>query len=76
MARPISPTRRCSPRRAPAADGVITSGHWAPSLDNAANKAFLAEFKQATGKEGDLNSMHGHDALTVMALALEKVKGD
>jgi branched-chain amino acid transport system substrate-binding protein len=59
-----------------AADGVITSGHWAPTLDNAENKAFIAEFKQATGKDGDLNSMHGHDALTVMALAIEKVKGD
>jgi branched-chain amino acid transport system substrate-binding protein len=59
-----------------AADNVITSGHWAPTLDNAANKAFTAEFKQATGKEADLNSMHGHDTLTVMALALEKVKGD
>ena len=49
------------PAQGNAADGVITSGHWAPSLDNAANKAFLADFKQATGKEGDLNSMHGHD---------------
>jgi branched-chain amino acid transport system substrate-binding protein len=60
----------------PAADGVITSGHWAPSLDNAANKAFTAEFKAATGREADLNSMHGHDTLTVMALALDKVKGE
>jgi len=59
-----------------AADNVITSGHWAPTLDNAANKAFTADFKQATGKEADLNSMHGHDTLTVLALALEKVKGD
>ena len=64
------------PAQGNAADGVITSGHWAPSLDNAANKAFLADFKQATGKEGDLNSMHGHDSLTVLALALDKTKGD
>ena len=59
-----------------AADGVITSGHWAPSLDNAANKKFLAEFKQATGKDGDLNSMHGHDTLEVIAMGLETTKGD
>jgi branched-chain amino acid transport system substrate-binding protein len=59
-----------------AADNVITSGHWAPTLDNRANKAFTTEFKQATGKDADLNSMHGHDTLTVIALALEKVKGD
>lgn len=59
-----------------ASDGVITSGHWAPSLDNGANKSFLAEFKKATGKEGDLNSMHGHDTLEVIAMGLEKTKGD
>ena len=59
-----------------AADGVITSGHYAPSLDNPANKKFLAEFKSSTGKEGDINSMHGHDSLEVIALGLEKTKGD
>jgi branched-chain amino acid transport system substrate-binding protein len=59
-----------------AADGVITSSHWAPTLENAANKTFVAEFKQATGKDADLNSMHGHDTLTIMALALDKVKGE
>ncbi|MGC1701738.1 MAG: ABC transporter substrate-binding protein [Pseudolabrys sp.] len=59
-----------------AADGVITSGHYAPSLDNAANKKFLADFKQATGKDGDINSMHGHDSVEVVALGLEKTKGD
>jgi branched-chain amino acid transport system substrate-binding protein len=64
------------PAQGNAADGVITSGHWAPSLENAANKTFLADFKQATGKDGDLNSMHGHDSLTVLALALGKTKGD
>jgi branched-chain amino acid transport system substrate-binding protein len=59
-----------------AADGVITSGHYAPSLDNAANKAFIAAYKQATGKDGDINVMHGHDAFEVVALGLEKTKGD
>lgn len=64
------------PAQGSAADGIITSGHWAPSLDNAANKTFLAEFKNATGKNADLNSMHGHDTLEVMAMGLEKTKGD
>ena len=58
-----------------ASDGVITSGHWAPSLDNDSNKKFLAEFKQGTGKDGDLNSMHGHDTLEVIAMGLEATKG-
>jgi len=59
-----------------AADGVITSGHYAPSLENAANQKFLADYKIATGKEGDINAMHGHDSLEVIALGLEKTRGD
>ncbi len=59
-----------------AADGIITSGHWAPSLDNPANKKFLVEYKQATGKDADLNAMHGHDSVEVMARGLEKTKGE
>lgn len=59
-----------------AADGVITSGHYAPTLDNPANKKFIAEYKQATGKEGDINAMHGHDSLEVVALGVEKTKGN
>ena len=59
-----------------AADGVITSGHWAPSLDNPTNKAFIADFKKTTGKEADLNSMHGHDSIEVWPRGLEKTKGD
>ena len=39
------------------------------------NKKFLAEFKQGTGKDGDLNSMHGHDTLEVIAMGLEATKG-
>ncbi len=64
------------PAQGSAADGVITSGHYAPSLDNQANKTFIAEYKQATGKNGDIDSMHGHDSLEVLALGLEKTKGD
>jgi branched-chain amino acid transport system substrate-binding protein len=59
-----------------AADGVITSAQWAPTLDNPANKKFTSEFKNATGKEADLNSMEGHDTIEVIALGLEKTKGD
>jgi branched-chain amino acid transport system substrate-binding protein len=59
-----------------AADNIITCGHWAPLLDNPVNKAFTADYKQATGKDADLNAMHGHDALTVLGMALDKTKGD
>src|SRR5690606_15529100 len=40
------------------------------------NREFVSEFKQATGKEADLNSMHGRDTLVALALALETTKGD
>lgn len=64
------------PAQGAAADGVIVSGHWAPTLDNPANKAFLADYHKASGKEADINAMHGHDAIEVLALGLEKTKGD
>jgi|SRR5581483_5156742 len=64
------------PAQGPAADGVITSGHYAPTLGNPANKKFVAEYKAATGRDADMNAMHGHDSLEVVALGLEKTKGD
>lgn len=64
------------PAQGAAANSVITSAHWAPSLDNAANKTFMEDFKKETGQDADLNSMHGHDTAVVLALALEKTKGD
>jgi branched-chain amino acid transport system substrate-binding protein len=64
------------PAQGNAANGVITGSHWSPSLDNPANIAFMADFKKATGMEADLNSMHGHDTVVVMSMALEKTKGE
>ncbi len=60
----------------PAADGVIVSTYWAPTLENEANRKFISEFQKATGKPADLNSMHGHDAATVLSMALETTKGN
>jgi branched-chain amino acid transport system substrate-binding protein len=64
------------PAQGAAADGVIVSAYWVPSLPNEANRKFVADFEKATGKTADLNSMHGHDTATVLALALEATKGD
>jgi len=60
----------------PAADGVITIAYWTPSLDNEANRTFVSGFKKATGKDADLNSMHGHDTCVVLGKALAATKGD
>jgi branched-chain amino acid transport system substrate-binding protein len=64
------------PAQGASADGVIVSTYWTPSLTNEANQKFVAEFQKATGKTVDLNSMHGHDTATVLAMALEATKGD
>ncbi len=64
------------PAQGSAADGVIVSTYWTPSLENDANKKFVGEFEKTTGKEADLNSMHGHDTITVLAMALETTKGN
>jgi branched-chain amino acid transport system substrate-binding protein len=64
------------PAQGPAADGVTVSAYWAPSLTNDANQKFVADFQKVTGKAADLNSMHGHDTATVLAMTLEATKGD
>jgi branched-chain amino acid transport system substrate-binding protein len=64
------------PAQGAAADGVIVSSYWAPTLTNEANKKFVADFQKATGKAADLNSMHGHDAAIVLAMGLDATKGN
>ena len=60
----------------PAAEGVKTTLHYADSLDNAANRRFREAFKKATSREADVYAVAGYDAVSLLALALDKVKGD
>lgn len=58
------------------ADGMKTTLHYADDLDNPANKAFLAAFKQKTGQEGDVYAVQGYDSGALLAIGLDAVKGD
>jgi branched-chain amino acid transport system substrate-binding protein len=59
-----------------AAEGVKTTLHYADVLDNPANKAFRAAFKNATGREADVYAVAGYDTVSILAHALDKVQGD
>jgi branched-chain amino acid transport system substrate-binding protein len=59
-----------------AASGIKTTLHYADNLDNAANKAFLAAFKQKTGQDGDIYAVQGYDAAALLDIGLSAVKGD
>lgn len=59
-----------------AADGLLTTLHYADSLDNPRNKAFRAAYGKAYKSEPDVYSVQGYDTGVLLAQALEKVKGD
>ena len=59
-----------------AAEGIKTTLHYADGLDNPANVKFRDAFKKATGRNADVYAVAGYDTITVLAQALEKVKGD
>jgi branched-chain amino acid transport system substrate-binding protein len=60
----------------PAADGVKTTLHYADALDTPVNKKFRAAFKQATTRDADVYTVQGYDAMSLLAIGLETVKGD
>jgi branched-chain amino acid transport system substrate-binding protein len=59
-----------------AADGIKTTLHYADDLDNPANRAFLAAFKQKTNQEGDIYAVQGYDAGALLDIGLGGVSGD
>ena len=59
-----------------AADGLLTTLHYADSLDNSRNKAFRAAYGKAYKTEPDVYSVQGYDTGLLLAQALDKVKGD
>lgn len=58
------------------AEGLITTLHYADSLDNARNKAFRAAYAKATKAEADVYAVQGYDTGLLLVQALGKVKGD
>jgi branched-chain amino acid transport system substrate-binding protein len=59
-----------------AAEGLLTTLHYADSLDNPRNKAFRAAYAKAVKAEADVYAVQGYDTGLLLAQALDKVKGD
>jgi branched-chain amino acid transport system substrate-binding protein len=59
-----------------AAEGVLTTLHYADSLDTPQNNSFRNEYKQKFGKEADIYAVQGYDAGLLLAQSLDKVGGD
>ncbi len=64
------------PDYAEAAEGILTTLHYADALDNPENHKFRAAYKAAYGKEADFYAVQGYDAGQLMAVGLEAAKGD
>jgi len=59
-----------------AAEGVMTTLHYADALDNPQNKAFRSAYRDAFGTEADVYAVQGYDTALLLIQALEKTGGD
>src|SRR5256885_6341514 len=59
-----------------AAQGLLTTLHYADALDNPKNNAFRAAYKAAYKIEPDVYAMQGYDAGQLLAAGLKAVNGD
>jgi branched-chain amino acid transport system substrate-binding protein len=59
-----------------AALGILTSGNWAPDLDIASNKTFVAAFSKAYGRAPSEYAMFAYDSALLLDSAIRAVKGN
>jgi branched-chain amino acid transport system substrate-binding protein len=59
-----------------AAEGVLTTLHYADNLDTPLNKSFRAAYEKQFGKGADVYAVQGYDAGQLLAQAMGAVKGD
>ncbi len=59
-----------------AAEGVMTTLHYADSLDNARNSAFRSAYRDAYGTDADVYAVQGYDTGLLLIQALQKTGGD
>lgn len=59
-----------------AAEGVITTLHYADSLTNPRNTAFRAAYRDAYGTEADVYAVQGYDTGLLLMQAVETAGGD
>ncbi len=56
--------------------GSKTTQHWDPSLDNAQNKRFVADFKAKHGSYPTFYASQAYDSMFLIKSAVEAVDGD
>ncbi|MBP0048926.1 ABC transporter substrate-binding protein [Marinobacterium sp. AK62] len=59
-----------------AAEGVMTTLHYADSLDNEINNRFRASYKEQFGKASDIYAVQGYDTGLMIASAINRLGGD
>jgi branched-chain amino acid transport system substrate-binding protein len=59
-----------------AAQGMLTTLHYADGLDNAKDKAFRAAYQAAYKSAPDVYAVQGYDAAQLLGVGLAAVKGD
>ncbi|WP_411745701.1 ABC transporter substrate-binding protein [Reinekea sp.] len=59
-----------------AAEGLLTTLHYADTLDNSKNKKFRAEYLSLYNKPADLYAVQGYDAGQLIIQAVEATKGN
>ncbi len=59
-----------------AAEGVMTTLHYADSLDNPQNRTFRSAYRDAYGTEADVYSVQGYDTGLLLMQALQASGGD
>jgi branched-chain amino acid transport system substrate-binding protein len=59
-----------------AAQGLLTTLHYADGLTNPKDKAFRAAYAKAYGSQADVYAVGGYDAAQLLAAGLAAVKGD
>lgn len=64
------------PAQGAAAEGLVTTLHYADSLDNARNRAFRSAYSRSFKTEADVYAVQGYDTGLLLAHALTQVKGD
>ncbi|MGQ9370434.1 ABC transporter substrate-binding protein [Azospirillum sp. ST 5-10] len=64
------------PAQGEAAEGLLTTLHYADTLDIPANKSFREAYKKAFGKEADIYGVQGYDAGLLLIAGFAAVKGD
>ena len=60
----------------PAAEGVITALHYVPTIDNAANAAFVEAFRAETGRVPSEYAVQGYDAARALVEATKTGAAD